>query len=146
MQKIQEQLKRTNFIFWARSDNICRIAASAALKCCRCFFIWKGKETHRMATARSACLLVILEESWAGRFCIGRVTASRSLHARKSERRRRGAPAFKGEDVVSREFYTNGDERHTKRDSRRFLPRAKHEIRHDFRRHTLAILARVIEI
>ena len=27
----------------------------------------KGKETHRAATARSACLLVIFEESWASR-------------------------------------------------------------------------------
>ena len=50
----------------------------------------KGKGTHRAATARSACLLVILEESWAGRACVGRLTAaSRSLHARHPVRWRR---------------------------------------------------------
>jgi len=61
------QLKRTNFksepkaiMFTAHSLYV--QASNAVILQKR-----KGKGTHRTATARSACLPVILEESWAGR-------------------------------------------------------------------------------
>lgn len=56
------QLKPTNFIFEPEA-----ITLPLYVQATNAIVLWKGKGTHRTATARSACLPVILEESWAGR-------------------------------------------------------------------------------
>jgi len=59
----------------------------------------KGEGTHRAATARSACLPVILEESWAGRAAWedSRRRADHSMPGTRAATTR--TPAFEAEDV-----------------------------------------------
>lgn len=59
------QLKRTNFT--SEPEAITFTASLYMQASTNAVILWKGKGTHRTATARSACLPVILEESWAGR-------------------------------------------------------------------------------
>lgn len=130
MQKIKVSAAKTNkFYVWAWSDHV---TASLYMKASNAIVLWKGKGTHRTATARSACLPVILEESWAGRSAWEE--SRRADHSMPGIRTARPTRT----SLRNRRCCLSRVSFKRRRKTRTFPPtvRAKRKIRHrDFRRH-----------